>query len=74
MQPLAITSRILIATFGTRGDIQPFVALGKGLKEAGYEVAICTSEGFKPFVEEYNLHHFHMDNELLQMTQQTLGE
>ncbi|MDJ0719874.1 MAG: glycosyltransferase [Prochloraceae cyanobacterium] len=25
-------------TIGTRGDVQPFVALGIGLKQSGYEV------------------------------------
>jgi sterol 3beta-glucosyltransferase len=66
--------KILITTFGTRGDIQPFVALGKGLKAAGYEVAICTSEGFKSFVEEHDLRYVLMDNELLRLTQAVLGE
>lgn len=66
--------RILITTFGTRGDLQPFVALGKGLKAAGYEVGICTSEGYKAFVEEHDLHYLHMDNELLRLSQALLGE
>ena len=67
-------TRIMISTFGTRGDIQPFIALGKGLKTAGYEVAICTPEGFKPFVEEHGLHYLFMDNELLRLTQAVLDE
>src|SRR5687767_4483399 len=66
--------KILITTFGTRGDIQPFIALGKGLKAAGYEVAICTSEGYQPFVEEYELRYLFMDNELLRLSQAALGE
>ena len=28
---------ITILTIGSRGDVQPFVALGVGLKEAGHE-------------------------------------
>lgn len=67
-------SKILITTFGTRGDIQPFIALGKGLKAAGYEVGICTSEGFKSFVEEHGLTYLFMDNEPLLLTQAILGE
>jgi sterol 3beta-glucosyltransferase len=66
--------KILITTFGTRGDIQPFIALGKGLKTAGYEVGICTSEGFKSFVEEHGLNYIYMNNELLRLTQAVLGE
>jgi sterol 3beta-glucosyltransferase len=66
-------TKILITTFGTRGDIQPFIALGKGLKAAGYEVGICTSEGFQPFVEEHALRYVYMDNELLLLTQAVLS-
>jgi sterol 3beta-glucosyltransferase len=67
-------TKILITTFGTRGDIQPFIALGKGLKEAGYEVALCTSEGYQSFVEEHGLQYAHMDNELLRLSQVLLSE
>jgi sterol 3beta-glucosyltransferase len=64
--------RILITTFGTRGDIQPFIALGIGLKNAGHDVAICTSEGYKSFVDEYDLGYVFMSNELLQLSQDLL--
>jgi sterol 3beta-glucosyltransferase len=67
-------TKILITTFGTRGDIQPFIALGKGLKTADFEVAVCTSEGYKRFVEEHGLHYAHMDNELLRLSQAALSE
>jgi sterol 3beta-glucosyltransferase len=65
--------KILITTFGTRGDIQPFIALGIGLKNAGRDVAICTSEGYKSFVEESDLRYVFMSNELLQLSQDILG-
>lgn len=65
--------RILITTFGTRGDIQPFIALGIGLKDAGHAVAICTSEGYRSFVEEHHLDYVFMKNELLQLSQDILG-
>lgn len=64
--------RILITTFGTRGDIQPFIALGIGLKDAGHAVAICTSEGYRSFVEEHHLDYVFMKNELLQLSQDIL--
>lgn len=64
--------KILITTFGTRGDIQPFVALGIGLKQTGHDVGICTSEGYKSFVEEYQLDYVFMSNELLQLSQDSL--
>lgn len=67
-------TRILITTFGTRGDIQPFIALGKGLRSAGYEVAVCTSEGYQAFVEEHGLHYAYVNNELLRLSQAAFGE
>lgn len=65
--------RILITTFGTRGDIQPFIALGIGLKNAGHEVAIGTTQGYQSFVESYGLDCGAMSNELLQLTQDGLN-
>lgn len=33
--------RVLCASFGTRGDVAPFVALGLGLRARGHEVTVC---------------------------------
>ncbi|WP_306231295.1 glycosyltransferase [Agrococcus beijingensis] len=33
--------RALILAFGTRGDVQPFAALGRALREAGHEVVLA---------------------------------
>lgn len=50
-----MSKRIAMATIGTQGDVQPFVALGVRLKEAGYSVVLGTSENFQGFVESYGL-------------------
>lgn len=57
---------ILIGTLGTRGDIQPFVALAKRLKTVGYEVAICTAEGYRPFVEQHGIAYAYMNNGIIE--------
>ena len=44
--------RICIMTLGTRGDVQPYVALGKELIKRGHTAVICTGGSFKRFVEE----------------------
>ena len=44
-------SRITILTFGTRGDVQPFVALARGLRERGHTVRIAAPENFQTFIE-----------------------
>ncbi|NDJ52621.1 MAG: glycosyltransferase family 1 protein [Chloroflexi bacterium] len=41
---------ITILALGSRGDVQPLVALGKGLKQAGHEVRLATFENFAQLV------------------------
>lgn len=47
--------RIFINTFGSRGDVQPYVALGKAFKAKGHTVMVCTSTRFESFVVENDL-------------------
>jgi sterol 3beta-glucosyltransferase len=65
--------KILISTFGTRGDIQPFVALGRGLKAAGHTVAVCTPDSFKSMVEEHGLLYAYMNSEFFDVIQTQVG-
>lgn len=46
---------ITITTPGSRGDVQPYVALGVGLKQAGYQVRIAAYPIFADFVQRYGL-------------------
>lgn len=64
--------RVLLSTYGTRGDVQPFVALAKALKARGHEVALCTPTGFRDMVERHDVPYAHMDNGLLQLTEAVL--
>lgn len=47
--------RITILTTGSRGDIQPFIALGQGLKQAGYQVKLATHDTFQEMAQHYGL-------------------
>jgi sterol 3beta-glucosyltransferase len=47
--------RIAIHTLGTRGDVQPYVALALGLRAAGHEVSIAAPEQFSGFVAGHGL-------------------
>ncbi len=47
--------RIAMLTIGSRGDVQPFVALGKGLQAAGYEAVIGTHAAFEDFVSAHGV-------------------
>jgi UDP:flavonoid glycosyltransferase YjiC (YdhE family) len=47
--------RIAIPALGTRGDVQPYVALAAGLHRAGHEVVVTTHEAFAPLVRRHGL-------------------
>jgi UDP:flavonoid glycosyltransferase YjiC (YdhE family) len=47
--------RIAIIAFGTRGDVQPAVALGKALKAEGHSVRILAGANFKSWIERHGL-------------------
>ena len=47
--------QVTIIAPGSRGDVQPYVALGKGLLDAGHAVQILTSSDFRALVTDYGL-------------------
>ena len=65
--------KITILTVGTRGDVQPFVALGQGLKAAGHDVAICTSVTFEPFIEAHGLTYAYMNDDIIRFIDSEAG-
>jgi UDP:flavonoid glycosyltransferase YjiC (YdhE family) len=50
--------QFVIPTTGSRGDVQPYVALGKGLREAGHEVRVATHADFASLVLDHGLDFF----------------
>jgi sterol 3beta-glucosyltransferase len=46
---------IRLLAIGTRGDVQPYIALGLGLQRAGYDVTVATTANFAEFVRGYGL-------------------
>ena len=57
--------KIILLTYGTRGDVQPYLALGLGLKARGHEIRIVTSERFRGFITGYGLAFAPMNDDLL---------
>ena len=55
--------KIFINTFGSRGDVQPFIILGKALKEKGHTVMICTGSRFESEVKKSGLEYGYITNE-----------
>lgn len=47
--------RILILTLGSRGDVQPYVALGAALRARGHDVTLTTWHGFETMIEAHGL-------------------
>src|SRR5216117_1123508 len=47
--------KIVLAAFGSRGDVQPLVALGVRLRAEGHDVVIGASAGFADWVRGYGL-------------------
>jgi sterol 3beta-glucosyltransferase len=65
--PMALTlsscnSRLTSPFTGT-GDVQPFLALGKGLVRCGHRVRIATHETFRSFVKDASLEFFNIGGE-----------
>jgi UDP:flavonoid glycosyltransferase YjiC (YdhE family) len=50
--------KAVLATFGTHGDLHPFIALGLGLREHGFDPVVATSSDFQDNVESAGL-RFH---------------
>jgi len=46
------TLNIVVMVIGSRGDIQPFLKIGKNLQEYGHRVRIATHPAFKDFVQK----------------------
>lgn len=49
---------ISILALGSRGDVQPYAALGGGLKSAGHKVRLITFESFAPLAAENGLEFY----------------
>ena len=47
--------KITLIAFGTRGDVQPAIALGKALKAEGHSVRVLAGANFKTWIERHGL-------------------
>jgi hypothetical protein len=47
--------RIMIFTAGTRGDVQPFAALGLAMQQAGFTVRVCVNSNHVKFMRQFGL-------------------
>jgi sterol 3beta-glucosyltransferase len=61
--------RITIIASGSRGDVQPYVALGKGLQQAGHSVRLLTHDNYGPFVAAHGLEFWPMRGDVQAVAQ-----
>jgi UDP:flavonoid glycosyltransferase YjiC (YdhE family) len=45
--------KILLAPYGTRGDVQPLIALGIALRDRGHRVEVSAPDNFRAWVESF---------------------
>lgn len=48
---------VTIVTAGSRGDTQPYIALGKALMAAGHHVRLATHDYYREWVESHGIKH-----------------
>lgn len=48
---------IVLLTVGSRGDVQPYIALGKELLKEGHNVTIATHSEFKGWINRHGIKH-----------------
>ena len=65
---------ITIISLGTRGDVQPYVALGLGLKKAGHNVRLATHGEFSSFVDSYGLEFFPVEGNIQALLEGEAGK
>ena len=56
--------RIVIIAPGTRGDVQPYIALGQGLQNAGHYIRIVSHSNFELLVTSYGLEFWSFGNDV----------
>lgn len=59
--------KIAITTVGSRGDLQPFISIGLGLKDAGYDVLIVSAKNEEDYVINYGLKFFALDVDIQEL-------
>jgi hypothetical protein len=59
---------VVLMVVGTRGDIQPFVALGKLLKANGHRVRLATHVLYRPLVEEAALEFYPLGGDPMKLS------
>ena len=66
--------QITILTMGTRGDTQPYIALGLALKKAGCGVKVAAFENFETFVKSYELDFYPIRGDVAKVSSSSIAK
>lgn len=66
--------QITMIAGGSRGDVQPYVALGNGLKQAGHTVRVLANQDYRDLITEHDLEFFDMGGSAKAMAQEQVQE
>jgi len=61
--------RIAIVAPGSRGDVEPYIALGKGLEKAGHVVRLVTHQNFEMLVNSHGLEFWPVEGSVQDIAQ-----
>jgi len=65
--------KFVIIAIGSRGDVQPFLALGKGLKEKGHHIRICAMDVFQKNIEQEGFEYAYMAGDARKIMLRLIG-
>ena len=65
--------KITISAVGTRGDVQPMLALGAGLIKAGHQVTLATHQNFADVVRKHGLSYLPLAGNPVELLQTEVG-
>lgn len=60
--------RVLISSIGSRGDVQPILALAVELKALGHTPSLCVAPNFKEWIESYGVACIPIEPDLKKLT------
>lgn len=66
-------TKLVFVAFGSRGDVQPILALGKALRAAGFEVIVAAGNNFQSWVESHGLTYLPMHADIESMMNSPTG-
>lgn len=69
-----MTKTILLITYGSRGDVEPYLALALGLKKAGLRPVLATSSRFQSWIETFGIEAYPLTDVVLALIETDAGK